>query len=334
MDTRHCFEQHIDRIYRESARADAYVDSSAAEFGRWQTRARRKLQGLLNLDAHTRVPLRLSRKPHSETDTVVRERVSYRTLRGVEVPAWLLIPKGLTRPAPAVVCPPGHGGGMNQVMDEADGIYKQFALQLVRRGMVVLVPEHLGFGERMGEEGNTRRASHGYFYLALNLLGVSQMGVMIWDLMRAVDVLASLPEVDARRIGCYGLSLGGETTLLLSAVDTRIRAVGISGFLCSYKSSFLAEQHCGCGYSCGLVRHLEHVDIAALIAPRPLVVESAIRDPIFPVNVAKKTYRALRKLYGLLDARERIAQDVFEGGHEISGAVAYDWLVRWLEAVV
>ena len=332
MDTRHCFEGYLDRLYRTAARQGAFRGESADEFRRWQTKTRRVLRRLLSLHQRQRVPLRLRRQKGRGTSGYTRERVLYDTLPGVTVPAWLLIPKGVVLPAPAVLCPPGHGRGMNQVVDESPGIYKQYPLEIVRRGMVALAPEHLGFGERAGEPGNDVRSSHAFLYHALNLLGESQMGVMVWDLMRAVDVLRGLPEVKASRIGCCGLSLGGETTLLLTAVDRRIRAACISGFLSSYRSSFLAQSHCGCGYSFALARHLEHVDIASLIAPRPLVIESAVSDPIFPIAAARSTCRELRKVYALCGAAERVAQDVFQGLHEFSGALSYDWLARWLRA--
>jgi dienelactone hydrolase len=330
MDSRHSFERYLDRIYRQTCRQWACEAKDLGDFRRWQRRTRHGLKRLLTLHQREETPLQLRREVVSETRDYARERVSYDTQPGVRVPAWLFVPKRVDLPAPAVLCPPGHGGGMNQVVDESPGIYKRYPLGLVRRGFVVLVPEHLGFGERAGKPGDDRRANHPYLYHALNLLGESQQGIMVWDLMRALDVLQCLPEVTSKRIGCYGLSLGGETTLLLAAVDRRVRVACISGFLCSYKSSFLAESHCGCGYSFALGRYLEHVDLATLIAPRPLCIESATKDPIFPVDEAKKTFRQLRRLYRLCGAADRIVQDVFEGVHEISGVVAPEWLERWL----
>ena len=332
VDTRRAFEKVLDRLYRRATRQWAFDGDTSADLRRWQRRTRRGLARLLTLDRFEPTPLRLRRRVERRTRDYVLERLWYDTMPGLTVPAYLLRPPAVDVALPAVLCPPGHGEGMNQVVHESPGIYKQYPLELVRRGMVALVPEHLGFGERAGSDGDNRRANHPFLYHALNLLGLSQMGVMVWDLMRALDVLERLPEVDAERIGCYGLSLGGETTLLASAADERIRVSCISGFLCSYQSSFLAEAHCGCGYSFDMVRHLEHVDIATLIAPRPLVIESATRDPIFPIQVARRTVRQLRRVYAMADARDRIAQDVFDGAHEISGAVAPDWLARWLGA--
>lgn len=333
MDIQHGFEHYINRLYAQHTREWAYPASgSQDDFRRWQKRARKGLLRVLTMEHREHVPLNLQRQVVEETADYTRERLYYDTLPGVTVPAYLLIPKGVKLPAPAVLCPPGHGEGMNQVLDESPGIYHEYPKALARRGMVALVPEHVGFGERLGEPGNDRQANHLYNYLVLNLLGESQQGIFIWDLMRAVDVLEGLPEVLPKRIGCYGLSLGGETTLLLSAADTRIRVVCVSGFLTSYLSCFLHQAHCGCGYSLGMLRYFEMIDLAALIAPRPLLLESATEDPIFYIDDAKKVYSELQELYGRLGVPDRVAQEIFVGEHEISGRVAYDWLARQLKA--
>ena len=329
IDTRKDFRKELARLYDEGSRQWAFRGGDQEALAQWQKETRQRLTELLG-PFPPRVPLELERKVEAETDVYVRERLLYQTMLGIYVPAFLIVPRHAVFPAPGVLCPPGHGGGMNQVVDELGGIYKQYPLELVRRGMVVLVPEHAGFGERCGGESEGD-ATHTYYFQALNLLGRSAMGYLLWDLMRALDLMEQLPEVDANRIGCYGLSLGGEMTLFTTAVDTRIKVACISGFLCSYRSSFLAEQHCGCGYVHGLARYMEHVDIAALMPPRPLLIESATRDPIFPVDVARETCGTLRGVYRLCGAQDRIDQDVFEGEHEISGAKAYAWFERWLK---
>jgi dienelactone hydrolase len=327
VNTHRDFKKELERLYSEHSRKWAFRGQSEQALVQWQAQTRSKLGELLGPFPPS-VALKLERKVVAETEGYIRERLLYQTQPGIYVPAYLIIPKKVAWPVPGVLCPPGHGGGMNQVVDEI-GIYKQYPLELVRRGMAVLIPEHAGFGERCGK-AEEKDAQHAYYYLSLNLLGRSAIGYMLWDLMRALDVMQQLPEIDPHRIGCYGLSLGGETTLFAAAMDTRIKLACISGFLCSYQSSFLAEGHCGCGYVHGLVNYMEHVDVATLIAPRPLLIESATRDPIFPVDVAQQTYRELQEVYRLCDARDRIDQDVFEGEHEISGAKSYAWFERWL----
>ena len=328
-DLSHSFRRYLEEQVAAHSREWAFRGRTAGDFRRWQEQTRPRLVALLGGAEKRRVPLNLRRSLVSETAAYRRERLYYDVRPGLTATAQLLLPKGAAGRVPAVLCPPGHGGGMNQVMDE-NGIYKRYPFALVERGMAVLVPEHIGFGERAGPPGNDRLANHALFYHALAFMGENAMGYLLWDLMRALDVLQSLPEVDGGRIGCYGLSLGGEMTLLLAACDTRVRVACVSGFLTSYRSTFLNVNHCGCGYAFQLGRRLEHQDIAALIAPRPLVVESGTRDPEFPVEAAKESVAALRGLYRLAGAEEHLAHDVFEGAHEVSGAVAFDWLRRRL----
>jgi len=321
------FADHLKELYRTHSRTRAFRGNTREELISWQEETRARLLELLGGRCETIPDPRLQRKRIEDRDGLVIERLLYQTRPGLWAPAFLVRPEEIVTPLPAVLCPPGHGEGMNQVVFET-GIYKQYPLEIARRGMVAMVPEHIGFGERTTEDND---ANHPFYYLSLNLLGESAIGFLLWDLQRALDVLTALPEVDGDRIGCYGLSLGGEMTLFAAATDTRIRAACISGFFCSYASSFLAEQHCGCGYVHGLARELEHVDIAALIAPRPLIVESATRDPIFPVEVARENATQLREIYAQLDAEDQVLQDVFEGEHEISGRLAPDALEQWLK---
>lgn len=329
-ETRRAFKRYLERVYESHQRAWRFTGESAAAFAQWQAEVRPKFIALLAGPEETpRVPRLLERTLEEETASYRRERLLYETLPDLYVPAILITPKNVPSPAPTVLCPPGHGQGMSQVLDEERGCYKRYPWGLVERGFVVLVPEHAGFGQRTSESGQEPEANHAYYYHALNLLGQSAMGVLLWDLQRALDLLETLPEVDADRIGCWGLSLGGEMTLLTTAADERIKVACISGFLSSYRSSFLDCGHCGCGYVFGLVRYLEHADIAALIVPRPLLVESPTKD-IFPLPAATAAVEELRRLYALCEAADRIDQDIFEAGHEISGAKAYAWFERWL----
>lgn len=323
------FRAYLDDYYANHSREWAFRGKTAGDLARWQAETRPKLIALLGGWEKERCPLHLRRILVEETDTYRRERLYYNTRPNLVATAQLLLPRNAAGKVPAVLCPPGHGGGMNQVLDEA-GIYKRYPFALVRRGMAALVPEHIGFGERTGTPGKDQKANHGFYTHYLAMLGENAMGYLMWDLVRALDVLQSLPEVDGDRLGCYGLSLGGEMTLLLTACDTRVRAACISGFLTSYKSTFLDVGHCDCGSAFQLARRLEHQDIAALIAPRPLLVESGTRDPMFHTPVARDSVEYLRPLYRLNGAEDRLAMDVFDGAHEISGAVAYDWLPKWL----
>jgi hypothetical protein len=119
-------------------------------------------------------------------------------------------------------------------------------------------------------------------------------------------------------------------TLFSAALDERLQAMAISGYLSTFRDSILSIRHCLCNYVPGLLAEAEMYDVAALLAPRPLVIEAGIHDPIFPIDSVRRSYEQVRRSYELLGAEERLASDFFDGDHRISGAVAYDFLWRWL----
>jgi len=323
-DPKRAFRIHLERL-RASGRRWRFHGTTRASLHRWQASTRRKLLNLLCPQGFTKVPLNLRRSTIAETELYRHEKIWYDTLPDISVPAALLIPKAAPLPAPAVLCPPGHGNGVSQILD-ANSEYKGYPIKLAELGFVCLVPELLGFGERT--DPNSNNASHSYYYMSLILLGQSAIGVYLWELQRAIDVLQCLPEVDASRIGCWGLSLGGEMTMFTAAADTRIKAACISGFFTSYESTFLDNEHCGCGYIPGMALYMEHVDIASLIAPRTLRIEAGKSDPLFPLEAAEAAFNQLREVYRIAGAPDTVQLHVFDGEHEISG----DAGCRWFQA--
>jgi fermentation-respiration switch protein FrsA (DUF1100 family) len=120
-------------------------------------------------------------------------------------------------------------------------------------------------------------------------------------------------------------------TLYLAALDDRVRAAVISGFLNTFRQTFFAVEHCNCGYVPGVLKYAEMGDIAAAIAPVPLLVEAGKRDQGFPLSGALEGYGIARRAYELLGIPERCDIEVFDGGHAFSGRKALPWMRRWLE---
>jgi len=264
----------------------------------------------------------------------VREKVRYVVERGDAVHAYLFLPEA-SGPRPAVLCVHQHHREFHLGKSEPAGVAgdaRQFyALELARRGYVTLAPDAIGFEERQ------HPALHGQDYERFEAHkrlteGSCLQAKMLWDLMRGLDFLAAREDVDARRIGCLGHSLGGQETLFLSAVDRRV-AVGVSscGFS-SYRAIFdAAINHNFAAYVPGLLRHGDLERVLGLVAPRPFLVVAATDDPIFPLAGVRATVRGARAAYGL--ARDRLGLGAFPGGHEFSAPMreaAYAWLDRWL----
>jgi hypothetical protein len=100
----------------------------------------------------------------------------------------------------------------------------------------------------------------------------------------------------------------------------------ISSYFCTFRDSILAMRHCHCNYVPGLLEDGEIYDIAALIAPRPLLIVSGADDPIFPLPGVLEAYEHVGGAYAALGAADQIDKEVFAGGHQIGGTKAYDFL--------
>ena len=155
-----------------------------------------------------------------------------------------------------------------------------------------------------------------------------------WDLHWLIDYVETRPDCDAARLGVAGLSGGGLQTLWASALDERVRCAVISGYLYGYKESLL-DQHrnCSCNYVPGLYEYVDMGDIAALIAPRPLLIETGNRDGLNGASgLANVTPQVeiIRSAYRLLGHEDRLYHDIFPGEHRWNGVEAIPWMERHL----
>ncbi len=284
-----------------------------------------------------------------------RCKLVYRTTAHMWAPAYLLVPKSLKPGArvPAVLTIHGHGyGGCDLVglsPEEKTGgnAHHNYALDVVRRGMVAFAPELRGFGQRAVDQDQLGRiiTERGdpeakYFRrdmcnvqgLKANLLGYTYMRMQLHDLSVALDVLQARPEVDPSRIGCCGLSTGGMMTLFLTALDPRIKTATISGTLTSYRSYALEiETTCGSQLPHGILRWGDLADVACLIAPRPVCFESGAGDFGFLPDVAKREFRRIKQCYRVAGVPQHAVLDAFSGGHEWHGAVGLPMMEAWLK---
>ncbi len=264
----------------------------------------------------------------------VREKVSYMVEPGQRVSAYLFLPAGEGW-HPAVLCIHQHNREHHLGKSEPAGLSgnpEQFyALELAKRGYVTLAPDALCFEER--QHPALRGTDYERFEATRRLTeGSCLQAKMLWDLQRALDYLLTRREVDRRRIGCLGHSLGGQETLFLSAVDRRI-AVGVSncGFS-SYQAIFdAAILHNFAAYVPGLLRYGDLDRVLGLVAPRPFLVLAGSSDPLFPLEGVQASVRGARKAYGR--GKDRLRLDIFPASHSFPQPMreaAYAWFDRWL----
>src|SRR5256885_17106245 len=131
------------------------------------------------------------------------------------------------------------------------------------------------------------------------LLGETLIGWRVWDVMRTLDYIATRAELDASRVGCMGISGGGTATLFAAALEPRIRAELVSGYLNTFRDSIGSLAHCIDNYVPGILNWAEMHDIAGLIAPRPLFVESGDKANIFPIAASIESFTQVREIYAI-----------------------------------
>ena len=155
---------------------------------------------------------------------------------------------------------------------------------------------------------------------------MSLAGLQLWNSLRAVDFLCALPDVDPARIGCTGESGGGTQTFLLTAVDERIAVAAPVNMVSTHM-----QGGCLCENPPLLRIATTNVEIAALAAPRPLLLVSATGD--WTCNTPRVEFPAIHAIYQLFGAGERVATVQIDAGHNYNQASreqVYPFFARWL----
>jgi dienelactone hydrolase len=297
----------------------------------WKARRRQRLVALLGQMPEP-VPLDLETLESVQCDGYRRDKVVFDSEETMSVPAYLLVPDGRVSPGAAVLACHGHGPGKSQVvgLEHTNQPNGDYARQLVRQGYVVLAPDLRCFGERQDWNPDDHYACDTNLVHAV-MAGWNPLAQTVWDMQRCLDVLAAHPLVDAGRIGMVGLSQGGTVTLFTAAFDERVAAAVVSGYFSSWAVAHkMPWNMCGSQVLYDMLGKLEHEDLGALIAPRPLLIESGTDDDLFPVATATETVRRTRLVYDREGVGDRLVHDVFEGGHQWHGVAAVDFLNHWL----
>ena len=326
----------MQRKYDRLARKDYFTGSSAADFDAWREMARNRLKQLLGMELMEPCPL----CPQILEETqlpggILRQKVLLQTEPDTYMPVYILIPDHRDGHSRVFLCPPGHQGagkysvaGLGEIPAVARAIdfYNyDYGLQLAQHGHIALCPDCRGFGERRDPDKQTDKTDDfltGTCYQLAHMaepLGLTVIGMLVWDLQRLIDYVEQRGEWSMDTLSCLGFSGGGMQTLWLCALDDRVKLAVISGYLYGYKDSLLTLcGNCSCNYVPQLWRHYDMGDIASLIAPRPLVVQSCRGDhlngPRGLQNVLEQM-DIVRRAYDLYGASDRIVHDVCEGEH-------------------
>ncbi|CAG9620950.1 dienelactone hydrolase family protein [Sutcliffiella rhizosphaerae] len=277
-----------------------------------------------------------------EEEGYTRIRMTMETYPDLWMPFYLLIPIiDRNKPFPVVLALHGHGYGSKEIVGlnpdgsetEEDGIHKNFAVALVKRGVIVAAPELIGFGDRRTSKvtADEPPIANSCFQLASSLLlmGKTLPGLRVFECRRMLDYLSTREDIDITKIGCMGLSGGGLVSAFTSIVDQRIIATVISGYTNTFKGSIMDRNHCLDNYVPSILKHAEMPELIGLIAPRALFIESGYKDQVFPIQEAQTAVQTLTEIYHAFNSK--MEAHYFNGGHEICGEKSYDWLLTQLQ---
>jgi len=245
-------------------------------------------------------------------------KVYFESLPGLFVTGNLYRPIG-AGPFPAVLSPHGHwtyGRLENSALVSGPGR----AISLARQGFVVFTYDMIGYND-------SRQLPHTFDGRRERLWGLSLAGLQLWNSIRSLDLLESLPYVKRDAIGITGESGGGTQTFMLAAADPRV-AVAVPVNMISLHM----QGGCLCENPPGLRLDTTNVEIAATIAPRPMLMVSATGD--WTNETLELEYPAVRSLYALVGAADRVGAVRFTAEHNYnkeSREAMYGWMGRWLK---
>lgn len=294
--------------------------------------AMQEVMGPLPAPAPAKSKVEIIRLASDETPAFTRTKLKYLSEPGDYVPAYLLVPKGLKHRAPAALClhqttkigkeePAGLGGNPEL----------HYARELAERGFVCLVPDYPYLGENTFDP-------YQHSYASCTMKGIVNH-------RRAVDLLQTLPEVDARRLAVIGHSLGGHNALFVAAFDERLKAVVTS---CGFTS--FAKYYGGDLTGWAGTRYMPRIaerygkdparmpfdfsDVLTALAPRAVFINAPLRDANFEVSGVRDCVAAAAPVYGqIFNAKDRFVAEYPDAAHafpKVQREQAYAFLERWL----
>lgn len=351
----------------------SFTRAEFKELEEWKQQARKKIFDLL-LYSPEKCDPRAEVVERKDRGDYIQEQIYFNTAPESRVPASLLIPKNAKLPAPAIVALHDHGGfylwGREKLTEQSNDhpsmttfketFYggKNIAVELVRQGYVVIVIDLFYWGERrliydndpsdwrerpadisaerIVEFNRRSGANEQLVGRTLFAAGITWAGIICWDDIRTVDYLVSRPEVDPQRIGCVGLSVGGLRACHLTALDERVKAGVVVGWMASFPAQLEKHVRSTIGHTKlipGLYRYLDYPDMASLAMPRALMVINGSRDGLFELNGVKSCFAKLKTCYEKAGIPEKLSTLLYDTPHEFNLEMqgeAWKWLRRWV----
>jgi cephalosporin-C deacetylase-like acetyl esterase len=303
----------------------------------WKTKRevyRKQLFEMLGLDP---LPEKTDLRPvitgKTEHEEFIVEKIHYQSRPGLYVTGNLYIPKGLEKPAPTILYVCGHGGVKKDGISYGNKVrYQHHAAWFARHGYVCFTIDTLQLGEIEGIHHGTYRYKMWWW----NRRGYTSASVEAWNCIRALDYLETRKEVDKERFGVTGRSGGGAYSWWITTLDERIKAaVPVAGItdLQNHVVFGCVEGHCDCMYIVNTYRW-DYPLLAALVAPRPLLISNSDKDNIFPLDGVVRLHEKVRNIYRLYNAENNLGLQITEGPHKDTQELrihAFVWFNRFLK---
>jgi len=286
---------------------------------------------------------------------VIKQRWRLDVDRDLSVVAYVNRPSGLEEGErrPAILCWHGHGGfGKEAVMGNRssadlrsyiESLNADYGQQMAEEGFVTCAIDWMGNGDsvdgpvwrgRSGARARDGRDPCNLYYLNATMLGLTPLGINVEHGGRLVDLVSSLPFVDADRFGVMGLSGGGTLAIWSALSDERLKVVEVSCYSALFEDfAFKDLNYCGSQIAPGLYTLVDVPDLQGLLTPRPLLLDIGVYDEVFGVDSALDCSRRVREIYAAAGVDGNLEVELFGGGHGWSGrARSKDFFGRHLTA--
>ena len=341
---------YADSLLKDLTYPLAWGNSEIKDFDEWRKAARQKVfdsmltpppAAIMESGAQEEKNRQFSYQVlfEEQRDGYKAQKIEVRLSRYYTVPAYLLIPTG-KGPFPAVNALHDHGAHLfigkekmirplacedSTVIRDAGKWVEQLydghfvGDDLAQQGFVVFSADAPMWGERGQKEGPKRDR---YDMIAGNMMmyGIDLSAYMTYDDISGTEFLASLPEVDAERIGCMGFSMGAYRSWMLAALSDRIKAgAAICWMVTTDEQMSLKYKRTENGgfANClpGLRRWMDYPHIASMACPKPMLFINGTQDKLFPVAGVEKAFSIMHDVWKSQGANDKLEAELWEMPH-------------------
>lgn len=327
------FRQETQRLADRTDKLLAGMQS-VAQWEAEKPKLRHQLFEMLGLDP---LPAKTDLQPvitgQVEHEEFTVDKLHFQSSPGLYVTGNFYRPKNASGPLPTVLYVCGHS------VNKKDGIsygnkvgYQHHGAWYARQGYACLTIDTLQLGEIEGLHHGTYKEGMWWWLTR----GYTPAGVEAWNCIRALDYLETRPEVDKTRIGVTGRSGGGAYSWYIAALDERIQVAVPTAGITTLKNHIVdgcIEGHCDCMFQVNTYGW-DYALVAALVAPRPLLIANTDKDTIFPLDGVVEVHRQVRHIYDLYGKPEQLGLCITEGPHKDTQELQvheFVWFNRFLK---